>query len=256
MKIKEVAEWINLGDIDFESAKILKNTYGSSREIAYYHCAQAIEKYLKSYIISKEGFFNFDHNLNELYKECLNYDPIFEKIKTNCFEVNQTSGNLRYPSRINVDITSLNYGYNSAKLIKDYPPIKELRIIIEDKYSSDWKRKLFNGKSIEIQQIFCIDHEIFSTSFLNERLKSLHKLTKIEEIGKYVSKYEYINEYNKKEYLLLQKRPDGKSQLWYLSNDFNKLSALEYIKKFDLFRNSIITAKTESAKNNKRLSKK
>jgi HEPN domain-containing protein len=50
MKIKDVIEWIQIADDDFDTAKILNDAVRKHHENICYHCAQAIEKYLKGYL--------------------------------------------------------------------------------------------------------------------------------------------------------------------------------------------------------------
>jgi HEPN domain-containing protein len=51
MKIKDVMEWLQLGDDDFDSAKLLNEAVRKHCEIICYHCAQSVEKYLKAYLV-------------------------------------------------------------------------------------------------------------------------------------------------------------------------------------------------------------
>jgi HEPN domain-containing protein len=55
MRIHEIAEWLLIADEDTVSAEILnkENILANS----YYHCSQAVEKYLKSYLISNDIIF-------------------------------------------------------------------------------------------------------------------------------------------------------------------------------------------------------
>jgi HEPN domain-containing protein len=48
MEIEDVIEWIQLADDDFDSAKLLNEAVRRHYEIICYHCAQAVEKYLKA----------------------------------------------------------------------------------------------------------------------------------------------------------------------------------------------------------------
>jgi HEPN domain-containing protein len=50
MNIDDVMEWMKLADDDFDSAKILNESIRKHYEIICYHCAQAVEKYLKGYL--------------------------------------------------------------------------------------------------------------------------------------------------------------------------------------------------------------
>jgi HEPN domain-containing protein len=47
MNIKDVKEWMQIADDDFESAKLLNKAPRKYYEIICYHCAQSVEKYLK-----------------------------------------------------------------------------------------------------------------------------------------------------------------------------------------------------------------
>ncbi|GHV85164.1 hypothetical protein AGMMS50230_07720 [Spirochaetia bacterium] len=51
MNIKDVKEWLIIADDDFDSANILNAAVRKHNEIICYLCAQAVEKYLKGYLI-------------------------------------------------------------------------------------------------------------------------------------------------------------------------------------------------------------
>jgi HEPN domain-containing protein len=64
MNNENVMEWLRLADNDLYSAKILNEAARKSYEIICYHCAQAVEKYLKGYLV-------FVHNVDTLWTNFL-----------------------------------------------------------------------------------------------------------------------------------------------------------------------------------------
>jgi HEPN domain-containing protein len=66
MNIDDVKEWIEIADDDFDSAEILNKAFRKHNEIICYHCAQAVEKYLKGYMEYKDIVPEKTHNLSYL----------------------------------------------------------------------------------------------------------------------------------------------------------------------------------------------
>ncbi|MDR1950039.1 MAG: HEPN domain-containing protein [Spirochaetaceae bacterium] len=91
MNDKEVAEWFEFADDDFESAKILNESVRRPYEIICYHCAQAVEKYLKAYLIWNDIVPERTHNLRYLNDICIEKDKAFENMKTACDILNCTA---------------------------------------------------------------------------------------------------------------------------------------------------------------------
>ena len=93
----EVDEWIKYGNMDLESAKYLLNMKPLPFEIICYHCQQAVEKYIKAYIVSCDEELNKIHDLIELNKICKKHDEDFEQMDIMCSELNNYSVIIRYP---------------------------------------------------------------------------------------------------------------------------------------------------------------
>jgi len=51
IEIDTILEWFYFADADFDSAQILNNAYRKHGEIIFYHCQQAVEKYLKAFYV-------------------------------------------------------------------------------------------------------------------------------------------------------------------------------------------------------------
>ncbi|MEM3526014.1 MAG: HEPN domain-containing protein [Candidatus Jordarchaeaceae archaeon] len=79
MKAKEqiVKEWIERGKHDLDAAKILID--GKCFDVAVFHIHQAIEKYLKAYLISKGWKLKKIHDLELLITKATNFDTAFQK---------------------------------------------------------------------------------------------------------------------------------------------------------------------------------
>jgi HEPN domain-containing protein len=91
MDIKDVTEWFMIADEDFDSARILNEAARKHKEIICYHCAQAIEKYLKGYLTYNDIIPQKTHNIILLNENCVELDHSFKQIRNEC-TVNNLSG--------------------------------------------------------------------------------------------------------------------------------------------------------------------
>ena len=66
MNIDDVKEWIEIADNDFDSAKILNEAARKHYEIICYLCSQAVEKYLKGYLVFMDVVPKKTHDLRFL----------------------------------------------------------------------------------------------------------------------------------------------------------------------------------------------
>ncbi|MDO8725159.1 MAG: HEPN domain-containing protein, partial [Candidatus Methanoperedens sp.] len=71
-----VREWVKKGESDFVSAKTLAQQYGLENQTGF-HCQQAIEKWLKAYLIEHGEEIRKIHDLTALVIDCEKYDPAF-----------------------------------------------------------------------------------------------------------------------------------------------------------------------------------
>jgi HEPN domain-containing protein len=77
-----VLPWITKADNDFLSARHLaKNMYPAPTEIVCFHCQQAAEKYLKSFLAYNDQEPPKIHDLVELAKLCGKIDADFLQIR-------------------------------------------------------------------------------------------------------------------------------------------------------------------------------
>lgn len=78
MKKEVVKEWIERGKHDLEVAKILL-AEGEYFDVVLFHVHQAVEKYLKGFLIDNGWDLKKIHDLELLVTEAMNFDAIFQK---------------------------------------------------------------------------------------------------------------------------------------------------------------------------------
>ncbi len=78
MKEQIVKEWFERGDHDLESAKIL---FGNKKyfDVVLFHIHQAVEKYLKGFLIFKGWELKKIHDIELLITEVISFDVGFQK---------------------------------------------------------------------------------------------------------------------------------------------------------------------------------
>ena len=132
MVIEDVIEWIQIAESDFDSAKILNEAVRKHYEVICYLCAQAAEKYLKGYLISKDIVPEKTHNLPFLNNLCVRIDSNFGNIKRACDFLNQFANNIRYPHKYEVTENDVNSSIDSVENIRNFESILELRNIVSN----------------------------------------------------------------------------------------------------------------------------
>jgi HEPN domain-containing protein len=130
MDIEDVTEWIQLAEDDLDSAKILNESTRKHYEIICYHCAQAVEKYLKGYLTYKDIIPEKTHDLRFLNNLCIEKDDNFEDIITECAFINKFANDIRYPHKYETNEDDVNFSINAVEKIKNCKPISDLRNII------------------------------------------------------------------------------------------------------------------------------
>lgn len=90
-------EWFKMAQKDIKSAKILFE-HDADNEIVCFHCQQAIEKYLKGYLIYITGELNEGHNLVKLCKKAMQHSKSFGDFLKDMAFVNTYYIETRYPA--------------------------------------------------------------------------------------------------------------------------------------------------------------
>lgn len=79
------ADWVARAEADVEAAEILL-AHGGDTGLAGMHLQQAIEKYLKGYLLSQGWALERIHDLPALLDEAVNYFPELEAYRALCEE--------------------------------------------------------------------------------------------------------------------------------------------------------------------------
>ncbi len=97
-------EWIRVAKKDLRGAKILHEAKGVDDLVAF-HCQQAVEKYLKAFLIKKTGVLHRGHYLMGLLKKCYEIDEKFKELIIQITFLNSYYIETRYPAEegLNVD---------------------------------------------------------------------------------------------------------------------------------------------------------
>ena len=153
MRDHEIAQWLSVAERDVRSAVLLHN--GNELETSYYHCTQAVEKYLKTYLIANNIEINYNHNISETLKKCVNNNTTFLELFDECNKMTANVNKLRYPMVMNIDKNHVKDGFSLIDKIKKLKPIQELYSGLIDKYGENWENVLFKQiESIETDASF------------------------------------------------------------------------------------------------------
>lgn len=79
-EIKHLEQWLEKADHDLIAARLIIDIQPIVLDIACFHCQQAVEKYLKAFLIFKMQDFPKTHNLDMLLKNCFDLNAIFASI--------------------------------------------------------------------------------------------------------------------------------------------------------------------------------
>lgn len=95
-----VQSWMEKGDHDIAAAEIILKSSEPLTDIVCYHCHQAVEKYLKAYLIHKKVSFPKTHDLDYLIELCVKEELAFHNIKNDVKGLSEYSIETRYPGDI------------------------------------------------------------------------------------------------------------------------------------------------------------
>ena len=87
--------WFARGDVDVRAAERLLD--GPDPEAVAVHIQQAIEKYLKGYLLRQGWRLRRIHDLGTLLKEAVGYDPSLERFRELCIVATEYYVAERYP---------------------------------------------------------------------------------------------------------------------------------------------------------------
>jgi len=95
---KDIEQWIIKGDHDLGTAKITYLYIPEYLDTVTFHCQQAVEKYLKAYLISQSTLFKFTHDLVYLLDLTTLKDLDFQNYYDSVSELQGYAVEVRYPN--------------------------------------------------------------------------------------------------------------------------------------------------------------
>ena len=97
-------DWFAKAQQDVRTVEILLREEGDA-EVAGFHLQQAVEKYLKGYLLSQGWELQRIHNLEVLLNEAIRFEPELERFRDLCEEATDLYTLERYPFFVSPGIT-------------------------------------------------------------------------------------------------------------------------------------------------------
>jgi HEPN domain-containing protein len=120
-KDEEIKQWIIKGDHDLGTAKITYLHIPEYLDTVTFHCQQAVEKYLKSYLIFQSTEFRLTHDLIYLLDMISQKDSDFENYYDTVSELQGYAIEIRYPNEtIFLSNEKVEKAMTIAKEIRDF----------------------------------------------------------------------------------------------------------------------------------------
>ena len=112
-------DWFRIGDKELERAKNLLNL--SDLEGTGFNIQQAVEKYLKGYLLSKGWKLKKIHDLEPLLNEAIPHEPSFEEFRATCLKITEYYVEERYPLTVVSELTEeeMKESLNTAETLID-----------------------------------------------------------------------------------------------------------------------------------------
>lgn len=113
-----LAQWIEKVNHDLIAAALIIDSNPIILDIACFHCQQAIEKFLKAFLLFHETELIKTHNLNILLKNSAGIDDDFMKV--DIMDLNQFAVRSRYPDQyISPELSVAKEYYQIAVQVKE-----------------------------------------------------------------------------------------------------------------------------------------
>lgn len=116
----EIRQWIIKGDHDLGTAKITYMHIPEYLDTVTFHCQQAVEKYLKAYLIFQSTVFRFSHDLIYLLDLITQKDSDFESYYDSISELQGYATEVRYPNEtIFLSSEKVETGIKTARNVRE-----------------------------------------------------------------------------------------------------------------------------------------
>ena len=113
-----IQQWITKAENDVKTAEILLEHPPIILDNACFHCQQAVEKYLKAFLIYHKKEILKTHDIEFLIEECAKIDSSFTEIDLK--DISSFAVKYRYPSDyLDPTVEEAHYYYNVALTIRE-----------------------------------------------------------------------------------------------------------------------------------------
>jgi len=120
-QVEEIKQWVIKGDHDLGTAKITYLYIPEYLDTVTFHCQQAVEKYLKAYLIFQSISFKFSHDLIYLIDLITQKDSDFESYYDTVSELQGYAVEIRYPNEtIYLSNEKVENAMMIAKKVRDF----------------------------------------------------------------------------------------------------------------------------------------
>jgi HEPN domain-containing protein len=113
-----VQEWVDKGNSDFFAAKTLASKEGLENQTGF-HCQQAIEKWLKAYLVKQGEEIRKIHDLTALVIDCEKYDTTFQELEPLVEGITDFAVEFRYPGD-NATPEEVQDALNKTNKVRDF----------------------------------------------------------------------------------------------------------------------------------------
>lgn len=117
-------EWLDLANMDYQSARFLMQMHPIPLEIICYHCEQAVEKMLKGFLVYHDVDVPKTHDLVQLCELCSSISSEFDTISEMCLDLSPYAVQIRYPSHIELVEADMQAALKDCQNVLDFIDIR------------------------------------------------------------------------------------------------------------------------------------
>lgn len=132
-KIDVVKLWIEKADHDLGTAQLPSLYLSKYKDTIAFHCQQAVEKYLKGYLVFLDIAFKKSHSLTYLLSLISQKETISDELYDNAAELEDFSVEIRYPD-ISIDLTDEDI-HDAIVIVKEFREYILNKVKLDIKYS-------------------------------------------------------------------------------------------------------------------------
>jgi len=115
-------------------------------DIICFHATQAVEKFLKGYIINNGKTVEKIHDLDTLQKSSMEIDNSFSDIKNACVLLNTFVPNIKYDNEDPITKQDMNEIIKSLEAVCNFPPIKAMRDLFSKEHNYEIVGEITTGQ--------------------------------------------------------------------------------------------------------------